>query len=354
MIKRSSAKTPRVAARASLVCLVVLVLSYVVILPASAQVRILWDRSIEDSLLSPDWTTRQWAVSIAQLAPDSLSLTGRERALELLQRELDETIPVVIPPDCCAEEGYAGYLSQLIYIVERFNDPRATPLLARQGIAWSMSSRFQVARAGDAAVPMLVGTWDRTPPIRHGVVATFGIMVRYADSVSAPLSAISRETARRYILDGLAAPESWLRRSAVDAALTTRDPSYLPVLRLIAERDQAVVRGRRYVALRAGAAANTLAADSASVSVDRRLSALNQQVAIWCSAHSNAPPGLCQSLEAKLDAGSASLARGNKNAAKGQFRAFGQEVQAKGEATFGPVWYAALVGNASALVQQLN
>lgn len=321
------------------------------VVSAQAQTRIMWRPEIEDSILSSRWEERRSAVALARIAIDSLSQAGRGRFVELLQRELDQTIPVQQEPGCCDEESYGSYLADLIWIVERFNDPRATPLLARQGIAWSMGSRFQVARAGDAAVPMLLGTWDRTPTIRHGVIRTFGIMVGYADSVGSPLSGESRLAARRAILDGFASPEPWLRRASTNAASESNDPSYLPILRYLAQTDTATLQGRRYVSLGAAQAAGTLVADSGSVNQGDRFLRFRESLEVWCGQDPSRPNGVCNSLRAKLDAAEAAIARGNPNAARGQTRALVQEIEAKGAVVFGPICYALLLGGAQSLVK---
>lgn len=317
----------------------------------SAQTRINWRPALEDSVLSDRWEMRREVVAVARVAVESLSVAGRQRFVDLLERELDGTIPVVAEPGCCDEESYGGYLADLIWIVERFNSPRATPLLARQGIAWSMGSRFQVARAGDVAVPMLLETWERTPTIRHGVIRTFGIMVGFADSTGAPLSSGSRATARRIIMAGFESAEPWQRRAASQAAEDAADASYLPVLRYLETTDSATLDGHRYVALGAASIAWRLADDSAGASFVRRAAKLRESLGSWCETAAGGPPGQCRSLHAKLDAAETAMARGAVNAARGVSTALVNQLEGMGADRVGSTWYALLRGQALDLIR---
>lgn len=251
------------------------------------------------------------------------------------------------------EESYGGYLADLTNLVARFNDPRATPYFVRVGIAYSAGARFQVAAAGDPTVDGLVQTWAAAPPIRPGVVTTFGFMIQYADSTGHPLTAAHRTTVQEYLL--LAATDSapWVRAAFVDAAQATGDPTYAPILQYLAAHDSAMIEGDRYVAHDAGKAAAALLASASARSVSDLLRAVSEQADAACAAGWITPSQECQSLLAKIAAAQDAVARNQPKVAASTLHALQAELDAqRGKHVTEPA-YALLSGNVTYLMGRI-
>lgn len=309
--------------------------------------------SWEDSILSPRWDIRDFALFRLSHFPGSISSTGRNRLVELFQREIDGTITPPTDSMLDDEEGYPGYLADLTNLVARFNDPRATPYFVRVGIAYSAGARFQVAAAGDPTVDGLVQTWAAAPPIRPGVVTTFGFMIQYADSTGHPLTAAHRTTVQEYLL--LAATDSapWVRAAFVDAAQATGDPTYAPILQYLAAHDSAMIEGDRYVAHDAGKAAAALLASASARSVSDLLRAVSEQADAACAAGWITPSQECQSLLAKIAAAQDAVARNEPKVAASTLPALQAELDAqRGKHVTEPA-YALLSGNVTYLMGRI-
>jgi hypothetical protein len=310
--------------------------------------------SWEDSLLSVRWDIRAFALFRVSAYPAAISSAGRDRLVQLLGREIDGTIAPPTADMIDDEEGYPEYLANLTDLVARFNDPRATPYFIRVGIAYSAGARFQVAAAGDPAVDGLVQTWASAPPIRPGVVTTFGFMIQYADSTGHPLTTAHRATVRQYLL--LAAVDSapWVRAAFVDAAQATGDPTYAPMLQYLALHDSAMIEGDRYVARDAGKTATALLARASSRSVSDLLQALAEQANAACAAGWVTPSEQCQSLTAKIVTAKDAIVHSQPNVAMNALQALQAELNAQRDKHVNEIAFALINGNVSYLIGRLT
>jgi hypothetical protein len=304
-----------------------------------------------DSLASPSLVTR--ASAVFRLAPAAADIPagGRSRLIDLLQAELTGTMP--IPAEEADRELFSEYIARLTNLIARFNDPRATPLLARQGIAFSNGSVFQVAAAGDAGIGPLVVSWNENEALRPAVVRTMGQMRYYADSTGRALAPSTVVAIDDHLLRAYAAPEPWVRHAFVDAVEAVRDPGYLPLIQRLRSGDPAQLDGVRYVARDAGAIEPVLDALRTASSPGTLLASLGRQLEASCRVAWITDGGICQSLRSKLQAASAALARGESGTAANQLGALTNELNAQRGKSVNESAYALLGEAASYLVSRL-
>jgi hypothetical protein len=300
----------------------VLFLSIAVTVPARATAQTAPSiRALEDSLTAPAFSARARAVAALAERPRQITATGLTRLIDLLRAELDGTAPKGAA-EGEGDEGYSQYVMTLTQLVARFNDPRATPLLARQGIAITGGAAFQVAMAGDAAIAPLVATWHRNLYLRAGVVRTMAHTRYYADSTRAPLSADSRATIDEYLLRAAVAPKEWLRRAFVDAVAIIGDPSYLPLMDDMRANDPAFLDGMRYVAREAGKLVPLLAQRRVAATPASLLEGLQARQQAACRAGWITGRGLCRGLTARLTRAQSALTAGKPKGARRAIRSF--------------------------------
>lgn len=304
----------------------------------------------EDSLTATDWAARARAVVTLADRPTEITAAGLTRLIALLDGELAGTMPVAGADD---DESYAQYIMQLTALVTRFNDPRATPLLARQGIAINRGAVFQVAMAGDRAIAPLLETWTLNAALRPAVIRTLGEMRHYADSTDRSLSTTTRATIDDYLLRASAAEEPWVRQAFVTAVLATRDPQYLPLISGISASDPATIDGTRYVAADAAPLVPLLEQRRAAASPPALLRSLRDEVAAVCRLSWIADGGICVSLDAKLAAAAASLDRSQPAVAGNQLNAFQSELAAQRGKSVGEGAFTLLSENAGYLASRL-
>jgi hypothetical protein len=284
-------------------------------------------RALEDSILSPDFWARGNALYYLSSIPDSLSQQARTDVIELLRREMNGGYNLP-PPEEVAPEEFGEYWRDLLTVVERLNDPRATPLLTKVGIAFSQSSRFQIAAAGDDALDELLSRWEYED-LRVGLINTLGLLLEYADSTGQSLSKESRLKIREHLLRAYDAPEPWVRHAFIDAVEAAMDPSYLPLLHDIVQNDPAELDGRRYVARDAEELVPSLEAERNEWSATRLISALQESVEASCDAGWIDNPRVCRSLAVKVEQAARSLQQGRGQSTKGQLRGFLNELEAQ-------------------------
>lgn len=262
-------------------------------------------RAAEDSLQSSVWRSRDAAVYRLSLHPDRISSVGIGRLIALLEREMDGSAPP--PPPTVDEEAYPQYVQRLTNLVERYNDPRATPLLARQGIAFSMNSRFQVAAAGDVAMPHLRAAWNENANLRPAVIHTVGLAIRWADSLDRPLSPDNRRAALEMMLRGYASVDVSERRAFVTAAEVARLGTITELVRHLATTDSTMLEGARFVARAAEALLPALTAQRSS-STDAQLTAeLVTMTGAVCEIGWISDEALCQALRSAFAGGTAGI-----------------------------------------------
>ena len=308
----------------------------------------------EDSILSPTWSVRSFALFRLSQFPKAISPTGRDRMVQLLQQEADGTIAPPSSSDAQGEEGFGEYLGTLTDLVALFNDPRATPYFARFGVAFSNGARFQVAAAGDAGIDALVETWNRAPAFRPGVVQTAGLALGFADSTGASLTPVHRAQIRALILEAATDPAARVRMAFVDAATATGDPTYVGLLQYLSADDSAALGGGRYVARAATGAAALLSGKAGTTAPAALAGALAEQVDAACTAQWVSPVGACQSLIAKANAAAASIRAGRLDAARGELGAFRAELTAQRGLHVSQLAFAILDGAAARLLVRIH
>jgi hypothetical protein len=257
--------------------------------------------TLENTLTAPEWPVRAQAVRRLSRSASEISATGLTRLIDLLRSELDGTASH-IGGENEDGEAYSEYIMTLTHLVARFNDPRATPVLARQGIGLTNSSVFQVAMAGDAGIAPLVATWNANEHLRDAVIVTMGQMRFYADSAREPLSAASRATIDDYLLRASAALTPWVRQAFVDAVEAIGDPVYLPTVGDISAHDTATINGKRYVARNAGMILPVLLQRREATATVSLLASLQAQESSACRMEWIPNAGICNSLGVKLNA----------------------------------------------------
>lgn len=308
---------------------VVLLLALVMLAPARSVAQATVDiGTIESRLGAGDWQSRADAVdALARRAPE-ITAMGLTQLIDLLGRELDGSAPVGSRTDG-DEESYGQYMMTLTALITRFNDPRATPLLARQGIAIVRGSVYQVAMAGDAGIDPLTATWNETPALRPAVIITMGEMRHYADSTGQAISAQTRQTIDAHLLVAATDAEPWVRHAFVDAVASTRDVSYLPIVDDLRVNDPAVIGPVRYVARDADAVASVLRSRRDRLQPNALIGGLAAIQTAACAIDWIARDGTCISLAAKLEAARDAIARGATDAARGAITAFVNELSAQ-------------------------
>lgn len=309
--------------------------------------------ALEDSLTSPAFSARASAVAALSERAPQITAMGLTRLIDLLRAELDGTAARGAAEEE-GDEGYSQYMMMLTQLVSRFNDPRATPVLARQGIALGGGAAFQVAMAGDAAIPPLVATWNRNLYLRAGVIRTMAHTRYYADSTGAPLSADSRTTIDEYLLRAMVAPKAWLRHAFVDAVAIIGDPTYLPLTQDMGANDPASLHGIRYVARDAGKLVPVLEQRRASASPGSLLEGLQARERAACRAEWITNAGICNSLGVKLNAAAAGIARGQNTVGRNVLDAFLSELAAQRGKAVNEHAYVLLAGNAQYLITRLQ
>jgi hypothetical protein len=308
--------------------------------------------TLENSLTAAEWPVRARAVSALTRRAPEITASGLTRLIDVLREELDGTSSVVGGDDE-GGEAYSEYIMMLTNLVTRFNDPRATPLLARQGIAITNGSVFQVAASGDAGIGPLIGTWNENENLRPAVIRTIGQMRHFADSTGSPLSTQTRATIGDLLLAASSADVPWVRRAFVDAAAVVGDPVYLPLVSDLSANDQANIDGMRYVAREAGNLVPRLEQRRTSSTPASLLQALQGAQAATCRIGWVSGSGICNSLESKLDAAANALTRGNANAASNQLDAFLAEVSAQRGKAVNENAYLLLSDNAQYLIGRM-
>jgi hypothetical protein len=306
----------------------------------------------EGTLTAPEWPLRARAVRRLSRHASAITATGLTRLIDLLRSELDGTASH-IGGENEDGEAYSEYIMTLTHLVARFNDPRATSLLARQGIALTNSSVFQVAMAGDAGIAPLVATWNENEHLRDGVIVTMGQMRFYADSTQAPLSAASRATIDDYLLRASAEPAPWVRQAFVDAVETIGDPVYLPIVSDMSAHDTATINGKRYVARNAGMIAPVLLQRREATAPLSLFASLQAQESAACRVEWLTGGGICNSLSVKLTAAARGLARGQAAVARNVLDAFLSELTAQRGKAVNEHAYILLAGNAQYLMSRL-
>lgn len=255
---------------------------------------------------------------------------GRTRLITLLDRELRGQMPV---PDTLGADGdpelYREYVASLTHLVVSFNDPRATPLLAREAISYIPAAVSQVASAGDAGVGPLIATWNEIPSMRPAVLTTMGRMWHHADSTGHPLAAVTRAAIVAHMLLASADPSPSLRSAFSPAARYAGDPLYLPVLRRLAARDRGTLAGGRSIAAAAGSLALELEQRAAQLPPAALVRSATNGVARACAARWIDDLGTCTSVRATLDTAAAALVRGHVPAAREGLRAARRELDAQ-------------------------
>lgn len=306
---------------------------------------------VEDSLSATDWTARARAVTELATRAREVTPGGRTQLVALLGEELDGSASASGPAE--DEEAYGQYMMQLTVLITRFNEPRAVPLLARQGIAITNGAVFRVAMAGDAGIGPLLSTWAENEALRPAVVRTLGEMRYYADSTGRALSAQTRASIDDYILRSSIATAPWLRHAFLDAAESTGDPVYLPIVADLAANDPAAIDGLRYVASDAGALAARLEQRREGAAPQALLRSLQAGGASACRLDWIRGDGICNSLRVKLDGAADALARGQPQVASSTLRAFLAELSAQRGTSIDERAYLLLSGNAEYLITRL-
>ena len=307
--------------------------------------------SHEDALGSNDWTARARAVTELALRAPEISAGGLTKLITLLDSELAGTASQAGPEE--DDEAYGQYIMQLTALITRFNDPRATPLLAKQGIAITRGAVFQVAMAGDAGIGPLVGAWNENPALRPAVVRTMGEMRYYADSTGTGISATTRGTIDDYLLRAAVAAEPWLRHAFVDAAGATRDARYLSLVADLAANDGATIDGRRYVAGDAARLVPALQSSRAAATPRSIVDGLLANQRSACTLGWITGAGICNSLRAKLAAARTSIVAGDNATARGQLGDLLDELSAQRGKSVSERAYSLLAENTTYLVSRL-
>jgi HEAT repeat protein len=283
--------------------------------PALAQARPRDVPTLESLLTDPDWTVRARSVRFLTPRASQISATGLTRLINLLSAELDGTVPHV-GGETEDAEAFGEYMMSLTALVSRFNDPRAVPVLARQGVGITNGSMYRVAMAGDAGVAPLVASWNANAHLRAGVIRTMGNLRFYADSTHAPLSAASRATIKDYLLRAATATEPWVRHAFVDAVSRIGDPAYLPIVSDMSAHDTAAVDGRRYIAASAAALVPALTVRRTSTTSASLLSALQAQQSTACHVNWIPKKVICDALDVELRVVAQELAHNDSRQAR--------------------------------------
>lgn len=295
--------------------------------PAGAQ-QAVGITTLESALTSPDRTVR--AAAVSQLTPRAREITpaGLTRLIDLLRDELDGTAsPVATNHN--GDEAFGQYMMMLTQLVGRFDDPRATPLLARAGIGMTNSSTYQVAASGDTGLPPLVHTWDTNEALRPAVILAMAQMRFHADSAGATLSSASRATIADHLLQASAAREGWIRQAFVDATEILRDPVYLPLVQSIVDHDPGRIDGRRYIAINAAKVLPMLMQRRAASTPGQLLRSVREEGASACNIGWIKNQGICNSVDSKLATAMMALARGQSDVARSALGALQGELSAQ-------------------------
>jgi hypothetical protein len=306
--------------------------------------------TLESELTAAEWPVRARAVSALTDRPREITAAGLTRLIELLRSELDGTMP---DGDGEGEEAFGEYIMMLTHLITRFDDARATPVLARQGIALVNGAMFHVAMAGDAAIAPLIGTWNENENLRPAVVRTLAHMRFYADSTNRSISTGTRATIDDYLLLSSNAEAEWLRRAFVDAVGTVRDPAFLPLIREMAANDPAEIDGMRYVSRDASRLLPALEQRQSFSTPASLLQALREREESACRIGWIVGAGICTSLEMKMQGAADALARGQPLIARNQLEALLAELAAQRGRGVNEAAYLLIAGNAAYLISRM-
>lgn len=239
--------------------------------------------SLTAALDSPDLERRAIAVAKLRTAdPSTIPEATRRKLIALLEREATATTP---SREDDGEESLEGdYLTQLVRVVVRLNDPASARGLALAGLSINADAQRIVAARGDAAVPLLEEAERSDTSLVGPVAATRGRMLGdYAELLSAESRATIRAEILRMASDALA-----FERAVRFARLVET----VPVLTKIADTSSSSLT-KSIV----GRTAQQLAALRDQSSPETIVDRLSASIAAICRDATGSRNGACESMQ---------------------------------------------------------
>lgn len=181
--------------------------------------------SLTAALGSISLAVRSDAVTGLTLLPLTAVPSGtRDALIALLEREATGAQPADTVQRSEGDETWGEYIIDLADLVRTFGDVRSLRGLAMLGIETSRVAKEFVASFGSQALPALDDAWATKPNARPSVIATWGILVRTADS-----------TTRVGVLQRLLAPSDTFPIALANAAVAGNLVALVPFLDSLAQ-----------------------------------------------------------------------------------------------------------------------